>query len=50
MAAGEGDHIFIPVDGEIFHLFREVPQANDVRLHGEDLFFAVEEHFRHRLT
>lgn len=32
MAAGEGDHIFVLVDGELFHLFREIPQANDIGL------------------
>jgi hypothetical protein len=49
MAAGEGNHVFILIDGEVFHLFREVPQADDIRLPGEDFFLHVEEHFRQRL-
>ncbi len=49
MTAGEGNHIFILVDGEFLHLFREVPQANDIWLPREDFLLHVEENFRQRL-
>ena len=47
MAAGEGDHIFVLVDGELFHLFREIPQTNDIGLPRQHFFFNVQEYFRH---
>ncbi len=50
MAAGERDHFFILIDGEVFYLFREVPQTNDIRLPGEDFFLHVEEDFRQGLA
>ncbi len=46
MTAGERDHIFVLVDGELFHLFREIPQANDIGLPRQHFFFDVQEHFR----
>ena len=49
MAAGEGDHAFLRVHGEVFHLFREVPQADDVRLPGQHLIFHIEEDAGKRL-
>ncbi len=46
MAAGERDHVFVLVDGELFHLFREIPQADDIGLPRQHFFFDVQEHFR----
>ncbi len=50
MAAGERDHFFILIDGEIFNRFREVPQTDDIRLPCEDFFLHVEEDFRQGLA
>ena len=49
MATGEGNHVFLGVDREGFHLFREIPQTDDVGLPGQHFFFHVEEHFGKRL-
>ncbi len=49
VAAREGNGVFIPIDGEVLHLFREVPQADDVWFPGENFFLHVEEHFRQGL-
>ncbi|MNS90945.1 hypothetical protein D3C72_1250170 [compost metagenome] len=50
MAAREGNHVFLLVDGEIFHLFREIPQADHVRFPRQNLLFHIEEDFRERLA
>ncbi len=49
MAPGKRDHVFVPIDGKIFYLFREIPQANDIRLHRQHFLFYIQEHFRQRL-
>ncbi|MNS79495.1 hypothetical protein D3C72_1131510 [compost metagenome] len=50
MAAREGNHVFLLVDGEILHLFREIPQSDHVRFPRQNLLFHVEEHFGERLA
>ena len=47
MATREGNHVFLLVDGELFHLFREFPQADDIRLPRQCFLFDIEEDFRH---
>ena len=49
MAAGEGNHILLRIDGEILHLFGEIPQADDIRLPRQHFFLHVEEHGGERL-
>ncbi len=44
VAPGEGHHIFLAVDGEIFQLFREIPQADNVRFPRQHFVLHVEEH------
>ena len=50
MAAGEGDHVLLRVDGEVFNLFREVPQADHVGFPGQDLLFHIDENTGERLA
>ena len=49
MAAGEGDHILLRIDGEILHLFGEIPQADDIRLPRQHFLFHIEENGGERL-
>ena len=50
MAAGESDHIFLRVDGEILHFFGEIPQADHVRLPCQDFLFHIHENTGERLA
>ncbi len=44
VAPGERHHAFLAVDGEIFQLFREIPQADNVRFPRQHFFLHVEEY------
>jgi hypothetical protein len=39
----------LAVDGEVFHLFREVPQADDIRFPGQHFLFHIHENTGQRL-